>query len=138
MPVRVVILMPLAAVIVIGDVMTDVIVGPEGPLVPGSDRRATIRALPGGSGANQAAWLAHFGLPVRFVARVGAADRDRLAAALAASGIEPRLAADRRSADRHPRPSSHRTASAASYTDRGANDGLADRRPSPKRSLTAP
>ena len=33
-------------VIVIGDVMTDVIVIPEGPLVRGSDRRAAISTRP--------------------------------------------------------------------------------------------
>ncbi len=61
-------------VLVIGDVMTDIIVRPEGPLAPGSDRRAAIVFEPGGSAANQAAWLAHFGVAVDFVARVGAAD----------------------------------------------------------------
>ena len=31
-------------VLVVGDVMTDVIVVPEGPIVKGSDRRATVRS----------------------------------------------------------------------------------------------
>lgn len=35
-------------VLVVGDVMTDVIVRPEGPLVRGSDRRAKIQRRPGG------------------------------------------------------------------------------------------
>ncbi len=46
-------------VLVVGDVMTDVVARREGPLAPGSDRRAAIRITPGGSAANQAAWLAH-------------------------------------------------------------------------------
>ena len=54
--------------------MTDVIVRPEGPLARGSDRRAKIRFKPGGSAANQAAWLASFGVAVDLVARVGLAD----------------------------------------------------------------
>ena len=35
-------------VLVVGDVMTDVIVMPEGPIVKGSDRRAKVRSRPGG------------------------------------------------------------------------------------------
>ncbi|HVJ43878.1 MAG TPA: PfkB family carbohydrate kinase [Dongiaceae bacterium] len=81
-------------VLVVGDVMTDVIVKPEGPLVRGSDRRAAIRHLPGGSGANQAAWLASFGVPVMLLAKVGLPDRDHLAATLQRRGITPVLAAD--------------------------------------------
>jgi sugar/nucleoside kinase (ribokinase family) len=61
-------------ILVVGDVMTDVIVRPEGPLARGSDRRARIAFRPGGSAANQAAWLASFGATVDFVACVGAAD----------------------------------------------------------------
>ena len=53
-------------ILVIGDVMTDIIVRPEGPLARGSDRRASIAFLPGGSAANQAAWLASFGVENRF------------------------------------------------------------------------
>ena len=83
-------------VLVVGDLMIDTIVEPEGPLVRGSDRRAAIVDRPGGSGANQAAWLAHFGAAVDFVARVGAADRRREAARLRRVGVTPHLAADRR------------------------------------------
>jgi sugar/nucleoside kinase (ribokinase family) len=81
-------------VLVIGDVMTDVICLPQGPMEPGSDRRATIRMAPGGSGANQASWLAAFGLDVRFVARVGAADLAPLTASFAGLGVDARLAGD--------------------------------------------
>ncbi|HVW93927.1 MAG TPA: carbohydrate kinase family protein [Devosia sp.] len=85
---------PAPAVLVVGDVMTDIICRPEGPLILGSDRRAEIRARPGGSGANQAVWLASFGARVRFAGRVGAADRDALAAHFAGLGVEAVLGAD--------------------------------------------
>src|SRR5208337_1798331 len=74
--------------------MTDVIVRPEGPLVRGSDRRASITFQPGGSAANQAAWLASFGVRVDFVARVGAADVQSETARLKAVGVTPWLAGD--------------------------------------------
>ncbi|WDR01513.1 PfkB family carbohydrate kinase [Devosia algicola] len=64
-----------ARILVVGDVMTDIIVMPEGPMVKGSDRRAKVRNRPGGSGANQAAWLGAVDADVIFAARVGAADR---------------------------------------------------------------
>lgn len=81
-------------VIVIGDVMTDVIVIPEGPLVRGSDRRAQITQRPGGSGANQAVWLGSMGTPVSFVARVGAKDKPHLEAYLRGFHVDPILIAD--------------------------------------------
>lgn len=81
-------------VLVVGDVMTDIICQPEGPLVVGSDRRAIIRSRPGGSGANQAVWLAAFGVGVRFAARVGNADLEAFVARFSALGVEPAFAAD--------------------------------------------
>jgi sugar/nucleoside kinase (ribokinase family) len=81
-------------VIVIGDVMTDVIVIPEGPLVRGSDRRSAITQRPGGSGCNQAVWLGSMGTPVSFVARVGARDKPHLEAHLRGFHVDPVLVAD--------------------------------------------
>lgn len=81
-------------VIVIGDVMTDVIVIPEGPLVRGSDRRAAITQRPGGSGANQAVWLGAMGTTVSFVARVGAKDKPHHEAHLRGFHVDPVLIAD--------------------------------------------
>ncbi|PXA99164.1 ribokinase [Nostoc sp. 3335mG] len=83
-------------VLVVGDVMTDVIVRPEGPIVPGSDRRAAILSRPGGSGANQAVWLGAAGVPVVFAARVGAADLVQHEAHFRAAGVTPVLAGDDR------------------------------------------
>jgi sugar/nucleoside kinase (ribokinase family) len=81
-------------ILVIGDVMTDVVVRPEGPLARGSDRRASISFQPGGSAANQAAWLASFGVTVDFVARVGAADVESETARFKAIGVAPHLVGD--------------------------------------------
>ncbi len=74
--------------------MTDVIVRPEGPVARGSDRRASITVQPGGSAANQAAWLASCGAGVDFVARVGAADFERETARFKAMGVTPHLVGD--------------------------------------------
>ncbi len=88
-----------ARVLVVGDVMTDIIVLPEGPMVRGSDRRATIRSRPGGSGANQAVWLARFGAKVRVrSARGGGRSRRHIGAFPRASASTPMLAGDPRRA----------------------------------------
>ena len=81
-------------VLVIGDVMTDIIVRPEGPIVIGSDRRAQIRNRPGGSGANQAVWLAAAGADVLFAARVGAQDKAMYENYFRGRGVVPLLAGD--------------------------------------------
>jgi sugar/nucleoside kinase (ribokinase family) len=81
-------------VLVVGDVMTDVVVKPEGPIAVGADTRAEIRVLPGGSGANQACWLAVEGIETVFAGRVGAADRPREKLLFAEYGVDARLAAD--------------------------------------------
>ena len=85
---------PENCVLVVGDVMTDIICKPDGPLVVGSDRRAAIRTRPGGSGANQAVWLAALGVTVRFAGRVGADDHAALVAHFRALGVEAVLGAD--------------------------------------------
>lgn len=81
-------------ILVVGDVMTDIIVVPEGPLVRGSDRRARITSKPGGSGANQAVWLGSMGTKVSFVARVGARDKPHLEAYFKGFYVDPVLIAD--------------------------------------------
>lgn len=86
--------MSAATILVVGDVMTDIIVRPEGPMVRGSDRRAAIRSRPGGSGANQAVWLAQFGADVRFAARVGAADLNANRDYFLSLGVTPILSGD--------------------------------------------
>jgi sugar/nucleoside kinase (ribokinase family) len=83
------------SVLVVGDVMTDVIVIPEGPIAKGSDRRATVRSRPGGSGANQAVWLGAMDANVVFAARVGAADKAMYENYFRGLGVVPVLAGDR-------------------------------------------
>ncbi|GLQ11610.1 sugar kinase [Devosia yakushimensis] len=83
-----------AKVLVVGDVMTDIIVMPEGPIVRGSDRRAQVRQRPGGSGANQAVWLGAMGADVVFAARVGAEDKDRYEDYFRQRGVKPALTGD--------------------------------------------
>lgn len=81
-------------VLVVGDVMTDVIVKPEGPIVFGSDRRAAIESRPGGSGANQAVWLGAAGAEVVFAARVGMVDKASHEGHFRLRGVIPMLAGD--------------------------------------------
>ena len=111
-------------VLVIGDVMADVIVRSEGPLARGSDRRAKISIEPGGSAANQAAWLASLGVAVDLVARVGLGDVEAEAARFAEAGVTAHLVGDTE------RPTGRLVAliepdgERSFYTDRGANEGL--------------
>lgn len=81
-------------VLVVGDVMEDIIVLPEGEMVHGSDVRAKVRSMPGGSGANQAVWLGAFGVPVRFLARVGSRDVSTLRTSFEAQGVQSVLIGD--------------------------------------------
>ena len=76
--------------------MLDVIAAPAGPIEPGCNTPSTIRLLPGGSGANVAAWLAHFKVAVALAARVGRDSHAEHSAALRRSGVEPMLARDDR------------------------------------------
>ncbi len=110
--------------LLVGDVMTDVIARPEGSLAKGSDRRASIAFEPGGSAANQAAWLASFGVEVDFVARVGVGDVRSETARLKAMGVTPWLVGDAE------RPTGRLVAlidpsgERSFLTDRGANEAL--------------
>jgi sugar/nucleoside kinase (ribokinase family) len=81
-------------ILVVGDVIDDVVVRPLRAPAPDTDTPAEITACPGGSGANQAAWLGALGADVRFAGRTGARDAAGHAAALRASGVDARLAAD--------------------------------------------
>jgi sugar/nucleoside kinase (ribokinase family) len=86
--------MPKPTILVVGDTITDIIVMPEGPMVRGSDRRATIRSKPGGSAANHAVWLAALEMDVTFVSRVAEADRDASLAYFTGRGVRALLAGD--------------------------------------------
>ncbi len=80
--------------LVVGDVMIDLIVRLEGRIAVGSDRRAHIAERPGGSAANQAVWLAHFGADVDFVGRVGVGDVEAQSRLFAGAGVDAHLAGD--------------------------------------------
>jgi sugar/nucleoside kinase (ribokinase family) len=83
------------ALLVVGDVVTDVVARHRGPLAPGTDTAAVIRTLPGGAGANVACWAAHWGCPdVRLLGRVGAEAAAWHERELAASGVRPCLVVD--------------------------------------------
>jgi len=60
-----------ANVLVVGDIVTDIVASPEGPLASGSDTAARIRISGGGSAANTAAWLASLHVPVVLAGVVG-------------------------------------------------------------------
>jgi sugar/nucleoside kinase (ribokinase family) len=115
---------PGPRILVIGDVMTDLIVRPEGPLARGSDRRASITVQPGGSAANQAAWLASFGVSVDFVARVGAADVQSEMARLKAIGVTPHLVSDPQRETGRLVALIDESGERSFLTDRGANETL--------------
>ena len=59
-------------VVTLGDLLLDVVVRLDEPLVPGDDRRATSVAAAGGQAANVAAWVAALGGEARFVGKRGA------------------------------------------------------------------
>jgi sugar/nucleoside kinase (ribokinase family) len=81
-------------VVVIGDVINDVLVKPTEATTPGSDTAAAIRACPGGSAANQAAWMAQLGADAVFAGRVGARDAEYHRRELARAGVRAHLTAD--------------------------------------------
>ncbi|MGW5396972.1 carbohydrate kinase family protein [Streptomyces sp. NPDC003952] len=83
------------ALLVVGDVVTDIVAVHAEPLAPGTDTPARIRTLPGGAGANAACWAARAGSPeVRLLARVGADSAGWHERALLDAGVRPRLVVD--------------------------------------------
>ncbi|MET8723386.1 MULTISPECIES: carbohydrate kinase family protein [Streptomyces] len=83
------------ALLVVGDVVTDVVARHRGPLAAGTDTAAVIRTLPGGAGANVACWAARSGCPdVRLLGRVGADAAVWHERELRAAGVRPLLVTD--------------------------------------------
>jgi sugar/nucleoside kinase (ribokinase family) len=83
------------AVLVVGDVITDISVQLREPVAWGTDTRSTVQPRAGGSAANAAAWMAVAEAEVVFVGRVGNdvfADFHRQE--LGRLGVETRLAVD--------------------------------------------
>ncbi|MFG2984449.1 carbohydrate kinase family protein [Streptomyces sp. NPDC048258] len=84
------------ALLIVGDVVTDVVAVHPEPLAPATDTAARIRTLPGGAGANAACWAALTGaVEVRLLARVGAESARWHERALVDAGVRPRLVIDR-------------------------------------------
>ncbi|GGW18783.1 sugar kinase [Streptomyces capoamus] len=83
------------ALLVVGDVVTDVVARHRGPLAAGTDTAAAIRTLPGGAGANVACWAAHAGCAdVRLLGRVGGDSAVWHERELVAAGVRPSLVVD--------------------------------------------
>ncbi|MFG2678028.1 carbohydrate kinase family protein [Streptomyces sp. NPDC048392] len=86
---------PDGALLVVGDVVTDVVARHRGPLAVGTDTAASIRRLPGGAGANVACWAAYGGCgDVRLLGRVGGDASVWHERELAAHGVRPLLVVD--------------------------------------------
>ncbi len=80
---------------VVGDTGVDVLTRPRSTVADGGESPADIRLVPGGAGANTAAWLAAHGVPVALVSRVGDDVAGGAArAALEAAGVTCRFAVD--------------------------------------------
>jgi ribokinase len=58
-------------VVVVGDLLVDILVRPDGPVADGSDTPSTTTVSGGGSAANTACWLASLGRTVGLVAALG-------------------------------------------------------------------
>ena len=63
--------------LVVGDVIHDILATLSMPLRHNTDTPAQIHRSSGGSAANTAVWLAHLGVDVDFIGRVGAEDGAR-------------------------------------------------------------
>jgi sugar/nucleoside kinase (ribokinase family) len=111
-------------VVVVGDVINDIIVRPRGPIEVGTDTPSGIERSPGGSGANQAAWLAALHTPVRFVGRAGAPDAAYHRAALEQLGVDTWLASDHDVATGTIVVLVSPDGERSMFTDRGANRNL--------------
>ncbi|WP_282691695.1 PfkB family carbohydrate kinase [Streptomyces sp. CC208A] len=86
---------PGGALLVVGDVVTDVVARHRTPLAPATDTTASIRTLPGGAGANAACWAARRGhRDVRLLGRVGTESVGWHERALLAAGVRPLLVPD--------------------------------------------
>ncbi|MEV4574035.1 PfkB family carbohydrate kinase [Nonomuraea jabiensis] len=82
------------ALLVIGDVVTDVVALHGSPVMSGTDTAADIVLRPGGSGANTAAWAARLGADVRLLARLGYDSSEWHATELAKTGVRPHVSVD--------------------------------------------
>lgn len=85
---------PASKVAVIGDVIRDIVVSPEGPIQHDTDTPARIDVHVGGSAANTALWVGHEGGNVSFSGRVGSDDVVAVEEYFRHFAVEPYLQAD--------------------------------------------
>ena len=78
-------------VLVIGDVIDDIIVVPEGAVRANTDTNALITQTLGGSASNMASWAAHEGAEVTFIGCVGIADKERVTQEFESFGVHTEL-----------------------------------------------
>lgn len=81
-------------VLVIGDVIEDIIVLAPNERKTNTDNPSSIKATPGGSGANFAVWLASLGVEIELVARVSKEDKQRLEHYFNSVHVTPKLETD--------------------------------------------
>jgi len=81
-------------IVVVGDVIDDIIVRPQGAIRTDTDTPALIEWHAGGSSANTAAWLGHIGADVHFFGQVGEADNARHTGELEKFNVKAHLQSD--------------------------------------------
>ena len=78
-------------VLVIGDVIDDIIVVPEGQVRVNTDTNALITQTLGGSAGNMASWASAEGAEVTFIGCVGVNDKERVAKEFESFGVHTEL-----------------------------------------------
>ena len=78
-------------VLVIGDVIDDIIVVPEGQVRANTDTNAQITQTLGGSASNMASWASNEGAEVTFIGCVGSSDADRVTKEFESFGVHAQL-----------------------------------------------
>ncbi|MFM2277325.1 MAG: hypothetical protein RIT12_721 [Actinomycetota bacterium] len=78
-------------VLVIGDVIDDIIVVPEGQVRANTDTNAQITQTLGGSASNMASWASHEGAEVTFIGCVASSDADRVTKEFESFGVHAQL-----------------------------------------------
>ncbi|MFM1846158.1 MAG: hypothetical protein RIS19_631 [Actinomycetota bacterium] len=109
-------------VLVIGDVIDDIIVVPEGQVRANTDTNAQITQTLGGSASNMASWASHEGAEVTFIGCVGSSDADRVTKEFESFGVYAQLQTSEKSTGSI--VVLVEGASRSMLTDRGANKDL--------------
>lgn len=81
-------------ILVVGDVIDDILVIPNGEIRLDTDTDSKIQQQPGGSAANFACWIASLGIETHFVGRVGKEDLERHSLILRDYKVTPHLQVD--------------------------------------------